>query len=194
MERQLAADQLNPYLSTFTSCIEHGWEQWETKYADRHHILDARARSAIVYSEIKEEALRVFDKVEGVVLRIKNGSVMLYIGDDILVRFKKLRKSGHASNIMTDQQRSLYGQQSIPGFLPGNHFNAGYVLNDLQQSIERCLLVYQEGGRIVWTIDISSATGASATVVPISTPAAPKPERRVRPRRGENTGKKDMAQ
>ena len=195
MERRLAADRLKPYLHLFSKCIEHGWEQWETKYLHKNPVLDARARAAIVYCEIKEEAMRVFDQVDDVVLRTKNGSVLIYIGGDILVRFKKLRKSGRASNIMTSEQLSLYGQRPIPGFLPGNHFNAGYVLDELQQSIERLLLVYQQNKRVVWTIDIDSDTGTAAEVVVMpTTPAQPKTGKRVRARRDDTTDKKNIAQ
>ena len=90
---------------------------------------------------------------------------------------------------------SLYGQRPIPGFLPGNHFNAGYVLDELQQSIERLLLVYQQNKRVVWTIDIDSDTGTAAEVVVMPTTAEhPKTGKRVRARRDDTTAKKNMAQ
>ena len=192
MERKIATDQLSPHLPLIASCIEHGWEQWQTKYADKHYILDARARATIVNCEIRAKASLVFEQVEGVVLKRKNGTLFLYIGDDILVRFKKLKNSGQASNIMTDQQLSLYGQIPIPGILPGNHFNAGYILDDLQQSIERMLIAYQEGKRVVWMLDIDSYTGAAAEAEVVARPIqkAPKPESRVRARRLEKTGQK----
>ena len=195
MDRRCAVDQLNRYLPLFAECIEHGWGQWKTKYTQQHRILDARARASVVYCEIKEEAMRIFDRVDGVVVKTRNGSVFIYIGDDILVRFKKLKPSGHASNIMTGSQRCLYGQQPIPGFLPGNHITAGYVLDDSQQSIQRMLLVYQEENRILWTIELERNTGMAAEVVEMPKPQElPKSGKRVLPRHGDKTYKKDTAQ
>ena len=181
MDMKKALDTIRPYLPLFAQCIDHGWNQWKTEYASKHIVIDPRARAAIVYCEIKQKAEKVFDSMDDVVLRTRNGSLLLYIGDDILVRFKKLRKGGRASNIMTGQQRSLYGQIPIPGFLPGNHFNAGYILDDLQQSIERKAIAYQHQNRVVWMLDLNKY-GVAENVTTIPATTEPTLQRRVRPR------------
>ena len=184
MNKNDAVEEVQPYLHLFSQCIQHGWDTWKTQYAHRHHVLDARARAAIVYDEITTEAKRVFGELHNVVLRIRYGSLMVYVGDNVVVRFKKLRRTGRANNIMTKNQMNLYRQIPIPGYLPGTHLNAGYVLDDLQQQIDRLLVTCQDGKRVMWTFDLDQASGrTTSAVVPMPTPASPAPKRRVQPKR-----------
>lgn len=190
MEKQLASKLLGQNLERLGECIEHGWKMWEDHYNDRQHVLDARARAAIVNCETVAKAGEEFLDVPGVVFRKTRGTFWLYVGDEIVVRFKKLRRNGKSSNIMTKQQRQIYTQMVIPGFLPGTHLSAGYVLDQLQQGISQVLVAFQNAASVVWTIDLrdSGATPTEITIAPTPKPQ-PKPDRvRLRP---EYTKKKE---
>jgi hypothetical protein len=74
------------------------------------HVLDGRPRAAIVYAEIVNRALEMFQGLEGVKVVRRPGSLMIYIGEDISIRFKKMRKDGRCSNIKTVTQIRFLAQ------------------------------------------------------------------------------------
>jgi hypothetical protein len=145
---------LRPHYITLKKALDGGWHAWHQHYKDRHPILDARARAAIVYCEITALAKQFFDGCPDVKIVRKGAMHLFYIGDDVLLRFKKLR-NGKPSNIKTRQQVLLQQQQSIPGILPGTLVSAGYQLDQLEQAIEKTLVVAQLDGRSIWSLDLN---------------------------------------
>lgn len=154
-----AEGRLNPHLKKLDECIQHGWDTWKTFYQPKHHILDARSRAAIVFQEIVARAEQVFAGVPGVECkRTRNNSFMIYIGDDISLRFKKLNKNGRCSNIDTKQQMLFSAQMHLVGMSPGTLVNAGYMLTDLQQDLQQKLIVCQFQNQVLWTIKLGKKT------------------------------------
>ena len=88
-----------------------------TFYAAKHHVLDTRARAAIVHCHIVDRAMELFREVPGVVPGRKQGVFRLFVGAGIALRFKKAKKDGTTSNISTRQQRLIDLQMTIPGVL-----------------------------------------------------------------------------
>jgi hypothetical protein len=180
-----AEDRLNPYKKLLNECIQFGWDAYIKDYSTKHHILCARSRAAIVFDEIKNRAQAIFGALEGVNFVPKLNSFMLYIGDDIVLRFKKLRKNGLCSNINTRQQMLFQAQMCLPGVLAGTLVHAGYLLDDLQHEIIKTLVVCQFENRVLWTIKLTGEGGAI-----VFTPPAPVPSERGAVARWEFTGEK----
>jgi len=157
IDKSSAQEVLDPILAILEKCIEDGWDDWRTFYGPKHHILDPRARAAIVYCHIVARARELFRNVPGVEVGRKQGVFRLFIGDDIALRFKKAKKNGTTSNVSTLQQRLIDLQMTIPGILPGTMLNAVYQLDDLQRDISRMLVTHQLEGKIQWTIAIGAA-------------------------------------
>jgi hypothetical protein len=65
---------------------------------------NTRARAAIIFDEIAFRALEEFPTGPGLKAVRTPSTLMLYIGDSITLRFKKIRKNGRCSNILTKQQ------------------------------------------------------------------------------------------
>jgi hypothetical protein len=168
-----AEEILKPYALLLAECIQYGWDQYKSFYEPKHHILDARARAAIVFSEIVFRAGEKFTGLEGVKFERKNNSFLLYIGEDIILRFKKLRKNGRCSSIDTRQQMLFKAQMVIPEMEPGTLLHAGYLLDVLQQDVQQKLVVCQFKNRVLWMIELPTAGGGTIEVMP--TPAAPQP-------------------
>lgn len=149
-----AEKDLAPHLETLRGCINDGWIAWQTHYSSRHVILDARARAAIVYCEIIHSAKTCFPEGGDVKIVPKGSMYVLFIGDDIVLRFKKL-KNGVPRNIPTEQQRLFRMQLPIPGILPGTYLSAGYELDALEQAISKTLVVARLGNHQVWSLDLN---------------------------------------
>lgn len=180
MEKATAETILNPILAILEKCIHQSWDEWTNFYAPKHHILDSRARAAIVYCHTVDRAMELFRDVDGVTPGRKRGIFRLFIGDDIALRFKKAKRDGTTSNVSTNQQRLIDLQLKIPGVLPGTMLNAVYQLDDLQRDIARLMVTHQLDGKIVWHIDILEPLAAAPISVPQPAPPQPPTEKRAR--------------
>ena len=175
---------LDPHLQKLQECITGGWDAWHRDYGHRHHVLCSRTRASIVYDEIRHLAEKKFTDCEGTRVIPKRGFFLLYIGDEIVLRFKKLDKRGLTRNLPTRQQRLFEAQRSIKGILPGTYLNAGYQLDDLQQLIHRTMVSCQHQRSIQWTIELSEIGEACGGVNSMPDPGllSGGDESRVRPR------------
>jgi hypothetical protein len=184
LTKREAENCLSPHYRTLKKCLDGGWEAWHEYYSHRHVVLDARARAAIVYCEIINLAKTLFAESDVKVVR-KRAMYVLYIGDDIVLRFKKLR-NGAPSNVPTGQQRLFHKQEPIPGILPGTFVSAGYELDRIERAIARTLVVARLDGKEVWSLDLNISGGDQGVVevMPIA-PTSPTKTRRVRLRREE---------
>src|SRR5215470_16279989 len=99
LSRQEAEGRLHPYKALLEQCIQHGWNAWLNDYAQKHRILRARSRASIIFDEIVVKALELFDCVPNVQIKLKGNSFLLFIGNDIIIRFKKIGKNGRCSSI-----------------------------------------------------------------------------------------------
>ncbi|HWR14167.1 MAG TPA: hypothetical protein VN577_05035 [Terriglobales bacterium] len=164
-----AEELLEPYLDKLNFCIQAGWDAWKAHYSHRFHVLGNRARAAIVFDEIKFAAISEFAGDPDVVFRVKKNAFLLYIGEEIILRFKKMDKQGRCSNIATKQQALFQAQAEL--FPSGTLVSAGYTLDDLQIDIARKMVVCQLQNRVLWTLTIGSGSEA-INVVPMSAPPA----------------------
>jgi hypothetical protein len=183
ISRERAESILQPYIDILNECIDEGWNAWTTEYSNKFHLLDARARAAIVYCEIAYRARQRFASLEGVKVVPRRGTLTIFIGDEITLRFKKIRKTGRCSNIMTRTQALFLAQMQFPGMLDGTMVHAGYQLDDLQLDVIRKAVVCQLDKRVLWQIDLE---GPMAEVVPVpsGTPQTPTSTPRFIPKKG----------
>lgn len=148
------------------------------EYGHKHHILDARARAAIVFCEITHRAKIEFSNLPDVKVVHRRSSLTIFIGDQITLRFKKIKRTGRCSNILTKTQTLFLAQLNLPGILDGTLVHAGYALDELQREIARKAVVCQLGNQVLWQITI---TGPQADIIPIApegTPSTPQPSPR----------------
>ena len=166
---------LQPYLDRLNECIQHGWNAWQSDYQSKHRILGSRARAAIVYDEIVAKAMELFEGQPDTHFERTSSSFLLYFGDKLIVRFKKIRKDGRSSNVPTRQQNLFNLQIELPGMESGTIVHAGYELDQIQQDIKKKAVVCQYRGSVLWTIGLSG--GAELIAVPSPTPPPVLPSR-----------------
>ena len=167
---------LASYQGRLNRCIQHGWDAWKQDYAHKLHILGARARASIVFDEIVACALQEFPPCDEYVVSRTPTTFMLFIGDSIILRFKKLRKSGKCSSIPTGQQMEFLAQMqlTLPTMQKGTLVHAGYLLDPLGQEILRKSVVCQVGNSVLWEFRLADEGAAIVDVMPPA-PASPAP-------------------
>lgn len=199
LSREEAEEIIKPYKERLDTCIQAGWDAWKNDYLLKQHILDSRARAAIVFAEIRWKAQQEFSGLDGVVFKAHHNSFLLYIGESISIRFKKLRKNGRCSAIDTRQQVLFKAQAQLrlPTMLQGTLVNAGYILDDLQQGVHRKLVVCQFNNRVLWQFTLEGdAAPVLEIVAPPTLAGPPKPQYEIKkPREKEakaaKAGEKD---
>ncbi|HEV2645422.1 MAG TPA: hypothetical protein VGU46_03565 [Acidobacteriaceae bacterium] len=170
---------LAPYRERLNRCIKHGWDVWKSDYQHKHHILHARARAAIVFDEIAYCAMEEFPTIPGEIKAVRTASTfMLYIGDSITLRFKKIGKNGRCSNVLTRQQVLFRAQIQLnfPSMLDGTLVSAGYVLDDLQQNVIRMSVVCHLDNTVLWEMSLAADNAAMVEFTPPASSAPITPQ------------------
>ncbi len=184
LSREEAETILLPHVERLNCCIENGWRAWKTDYAHKSHILRSRSRAAIVYDEIVHCAIEAFANLDGVKTVRQRGSLMIFIGNCITLRFKKIRKSGRCSNIKTETQVMFLAQMQLPGMLDGTLVHAGYQLDELQQEIKRKAVVCQLDNKVLWEIQLTGEAAVFSVMPSATDPTAPRTTPRFVPKDG----------
>ncbi|HKV48432.1 MAG TPA: hypothetical protein VJN69_10095 [Candidatus Acidoferrales bacterium] len=108
----------------------------------------------------------------GATLKKQNGIYLLYIGDDLVLRFKKIGKDGRCHNIPTRQQNRFEAQRNLPSMEKGTMLHAGYMLDELGQRIVAIRIVCQFARQVIWQIDLSEGGTENVVAMP-SQPSMP---------------------
>lgn len=179
ISKEEAAELLSPYLDLFRRCMDEAWHEWQSFYQSKHHLLDPRARAAIIHSEIANNARRYFEGLPNVQVKRARGILILNIHNRIVIRFKKLDHKHRTSNVLTRQQLLLSLNLQLPGFPPHSaRLNAGYKLDDLQTAIEEMLVTAQIGREVKWEINILSRQADNLVMLTATPPEEQQTQRR----------------
>jgi hypothetical protein len=170
---QKAQELFEPYKVLLAECIQYGWDQWASFYKPKHSVLNPRARANIVYSEIVAKVAEKFHGLPGVVFKPFRSFFLLYIGDQISVRFKKFNRHGRCSSVRTRQQYLFNMQMEIPGMEKGTMFNAGYALDEVQQNVVKKAIVCEFGNRVLYQINLLADVNAAIELTPAPQPQTP---------------------
>ncbi|MPZ51039.1 MAG: hypothetical protein GEU75_17350 [Dehalococcoidia bacterium] len=131
-------------------------------------------RSSIINDEMRAAARRVFGNVSGVAFTTKRGMFLLYVDNQIAIRFKKLTRRLLAQNHPTQQALAFSNQKQLGqqlGPLPGTpdpmtHVNVGYQMNALDTGVSGIYAACPNGEMLAWAIDLLHLGGASGSGVP----------------------------
>ncbi len=160
---------LKPLLTRLAASIGHGWDAWITDYAGKHIILSARTRANIVFDETVAWAEREFINEPGVKCKRICNSFWMFIGDKIILRFKKFNRDSLPSNIQTKQQMLFGAQLVFPTMEPGTLLNAGYILDDLQRAILHKKITCQLKDKVIWELKLGAEGSATVETMPQAT-------------------------
>lgn len=137
-------------------CIENAWDNYTKLYSpDLRTRHTARSRASLIHDEIVLEAEVLFDNVVGVRFERRGHAFFVYIGQRLVIRFKKFGPSLSVSGIPTQQHLSLINQQfTLPDFGEMMTIHAGYKLNTLETALEGTYVVCPRGYGKHWFLNL----------------------------------------
>jgi hypothetical protein len=103
---------------------------------------------------------------------------MIYIGNDVTLRFKKMRRNGRCNNVKTVTQIKFLAQLQLPGMVDGTLVHAGYQLDNLQQNVVRKAIVCQLNEKVLWDIELTGVPAEMVTIPPVDSVGQPSTEPR----------------
>lgn len=147
---------LDPYLAKIRQCITQAWEDYKRECYSIRHKATARSRASNVHDNMVYHAKIIFSEMDGVRYFEKRNLFLLIIQDILCIRFKKLDENMISRNIPTQQTLSYLSQQfEIPDLPIPKNLIAGYILNETQTEIDKCLVTLPVGTKHVrWHLDL----------------------------------------
>lgn len=158
--------ELRALFADFISIVQSSWKDWMAgSYA--HQMQHKRVRAGCVWNQLIANAKRAFEGRQDVrVETLRNWDGVL-INNRIFVRMKKGDYKLLSRNYPTqaaldfhDPQKDLFGGIARLELL--------YVLNKLETTVERIVLVQRHRSKIAWVIDLlDQADSGDQNVLPL---------------------------
>lgn len=179
---------MQPTFGVFASAQAYGWDDWVGKIpAEVLARITPMQRGGTVYDIMVSHAVELFaaNAIPGITVNTDLGFAQFYIDNKVVVRFKKLRRNGMVSwGSLKPQGRLWYANKAMAGVRSCcARVTVGYVLDDLEQSIQDILVTCQHKDIVLWKFSILE--DAKTVSIPDSNQEAVRPRTEIRARRNE---------
>lgn len=162
IEHTSVLDVLGASLKPIRESMIGGWRMWEEMPVKYRMALGSIARANVIHdftidcaSKLLPDA-RIFDK----------SNLKLFVIKNICLRFKKFDTSLSSRNQPTSQVKAFRGQQQLDGVPAMHNLEAGYTVNEFEQSISGLHIVCPNGNSNYWEMELLE-DGVSTPIVDI---------------------------
>lgn len=170
LHEQQALEVMKPQIATLDQIIENSFADYLAIRLKAEEVTGApiewnkRTRANIVHDQIRSKAMMTYKDVEGITAKEWNKMFGVKFGDEIFLRFKKIREFGSRYNLIsgipTKQKRSFLGQGQIEGFPEQPTFVfAGYVPDRYWSRIMGTYMICLLGDTPRWRINLKDCSG-----------------------------------
>lgn len=186
MTRSQCEETLKAYAPLLNECFTAAWTRWRdwlSTMAGSPGDVSALTRAMALHDFIRAEVHARLAGKPGVRIRTTRSLMLVRIHDRVVIRFKKFRSRSLKTSGNPNQQTIAFDshQLELPtgSLQPITHLVAGYLLDDLEASIEKVAITCLVDGEHFWDpIEILAGTsGHTATVhkTEIADPTVSKP-------------------
>jgi hypothetical protein len=182
--RAQAIADLERYQATMWSIVKDGVTDYVTDYAALRRRHSLRSQSSIINDLMVERAKQHFASQLGVRFIRRGNGFQILLGQDYVIKLKKLNKKLQASNIMTQAVFAFITQDAASGSaqlhlkgmppLPTN-LHLGYQLKGVELTNPNIWVVCPDGMKVGWEWELKN-TGAE--VVPLNTRKQAEPRKK----------------
>jgi hypothetical protein len=165
-----AEEILRPYYGDIVAVIRCGWRAWKQEPPEKSARKSRRTRATWVHDEMTEEARRRFDDCSGVHVAEVHGFITLTFDNRLILRFKKFQgRRLLTSGVRTWQRNRFQYQQLTVEGIRITTVVAGYLLDDVEQELEKIAIVCPNGRTNEWVITLDEPADAAGNVTALTT-------------------------
>ena len=151
IEHTSALEILGSNLKLIRESMVGGWNMWKKMPAEHRMALGANARASVIHdftidcaSKLLTDA-KIFDK----------SYLKLFVFSNIIcLRFKKFDTLLNSSNQPTSQVKAFRSQEQLDGLPTIHNLEAGYTVNEIEQSIIGFHIVCPNGKSNYWEMEL----------------------------------------
>lgn len=181
--RAQALADLERYQATMWSIVKDGVTDYVTDYAALRRRHSLRSQSSIINDLMVERAKQHFSDMPGVRFIRRGNGFRILLGDDYVIKLKKLNQKLQASNVMTQavfafitQAPGASAQLQLKGMPPPpTNLHLGYQLKGVELTNPNIWVVCPDGMKVGWEWELKN-TGAD--VVPLNTRKQAEPRKK----------------
>jgi hypothetical protein len=142
---------LGGWLEDFDSIVRTGYQAYRS-YSPEHLLEhDRRASAACIYCHMTEEAERRFSNRHGIVGKNIRGQKLWIIGQEAIIRFKKMDEDGKTANYPTKQAKDFDAGKDLPGIpKPAARLSVGYFQDETETEIKHVMVSRPIGRSVEW--------------------------------------------
>lgn len=155
---------LTPFLDDFDAIGRHGLAVYRERYPAELRLEHSdRSAASLIHDHMCFEAERLLAGQEDVrALDVRSLKLWL-IGDQVVIRLKKMDEEGRARNLQTRQQRDFDLHRTLPGVPPApTRVTLGYFPDRTMTEVIRVQVACPIGREIAWCAAIVPAEKAVA--------------------------------
>lgn len=148
---------IGPHLAAIETVIREGVRDFKRLYQKTAAVLSPRARASIIRDHIVARAQRAFQLQRDVRVMEKGGLLLVVVGSEFRMRFKKFTKRFRSNNVQT-QQALNFANQNLPLAEWGEdltNVEAGYVFDPIRMEAERVAIRCPNGRGNAWVMELS---------------------------------------
>lgn len=148
---------LAPHFDVFSGALFGAWNRWmDSIHPDTRADISTMQRGGVIYDLACARARVLIATQEGLEPCDELGFFKVYVQDQLVVRFKKLRND-YSVNLSgaTDQCREFYHNSDLSG-IRGHcqRLTCGYILDAAEEEIADIAITCQFGETILWNVSI----------------------------------------
>lgn len=151
------------------AAVEHGWKTLEG-YPDKNNWRRKTTRASIVWENMIEKAIELFDGEPGVRIVPHHDTYSFIFDDTVLVRFKKAAVSLRTSNVQTELACLFHDHAAdLFGFSGLQRVEVVYVVNRFETDLDWIGVVARQDDSVLWNYEL--APEFAPVLVPLPAPA-----------------------
>ena len=167
---------LIPIHSTIHKIARGAWDDWQQS-SEFGHARSPRTRACIIWEHAISRTIEAFLEDPYVRIHEHYGTFSFIVAERVLFRWKKSNEDGYTANYPTQTAMDFHDPEQLEfcGFENYYRIEVGYVLDKLQDKIQRILVIARNNADIAWSYEITPEEIRSVKVARIAQDEAVQP-------------------
>lgn len=155
IELEEAQNLLAPYHPRLLQCFDEGWKRYDDTIPRRLPLISSRGQANAYHEFLVEEVRTRLGGLEGILIdESKDNRFLVYVQQQLLLRFKKLDRKLRTSNYPTPTSVAFDAQEEIEGLPECCRLTVGYQFDRMRRGLKSVYVLYAKGREPLWHYDL----------------------------------------